>query len=353
MLEATFVERGVVEWREAPSPRLQGPGEVLVRPIAVATCDLDAAIIKGNAPLPGPFPLGHEFVAEVTDIGDDVRGVEVGQRYAVPFQICCGVCAKCLAGITDRCMNAPRLAAYGMKPLGGDWGGALSDSLRVPFPDFMLVPIPDGVDAVGAASVSDNMPDGWRAVTPLLDSHPGADVLVVGGGGNGSTSIGLYACAFAIAYGAGHVDYVDSDTGLLELAQALGANPIEATEPAQDGPYEGHFPRRLGAYGITVDASSHPRGLALAIRSTDSGGICTGVGVFFEEYTQVPLLEMYTNGLTFRHGRAPARTAMPAILDLIAEGRFDPSPVTSVIVDWDDAVDALLEAPTKLIVKRA
>lgn len=352
MLEATFVKQGLVEWREADLPKLHGPGEVLVRPLAVATCDLDAAIIKGNAPLPGPFPLGHEFMGEVIDIGDDVTGVQIGQRYAVPFQICCGVCAKCVAGLTDSCMSAPRLAAYGMKPIGGDWGGALSDAIRVPFPDFMLVPIPDGVDPVGAASVSDNMPDGWRAVTALLDTHPGADVLVVGGAGHGSTSIGLYACAFAIALGAARVDYIDHDTGLLELARTLGANPIEATGPPQPGPFEGHFPRRLGPYGVTVDASAHPAGLALAVRSTDSGGICTGVGVFFEEYTPLPLLEMYSNGLTFRHGRAPARAAMPAILELIADGRFDPSPITSSVVSWDDAPAALMEAPTKLIVSR-
>lgn len=99
MRELTFVERGMVEWREAPAPQLQGAGEVLVRPVAVATCDLDAAIIKGLAPFVGPFPLGHEFIAEVTDIGDAVSGVELGQRFAVPFQICCGVCANCRAAI--------------------------------------------------------------------------------------------------------------------------------------------------------------------------------------------------------------------------------------------------------------
>src|ERR1700682_4006590 len=64
--ELTFMKRGLVEWREASEPRLQGPGDVLVRPLAVATCDLDAAIIRGRAPFVGPFPLGHEFVAEVT-----------------------------------------------------------------------------------------------------------------------------------------------------------------------------------------------------------------------------------------------------------------------------------------------
>jgi threonine dehydrogenase-like Zn-dependent dehydrogenase len=351
MRELTFIERGVVQWREAAAPKLQGAGEVLVRPLAVATCDLDAAIVKGMAPFVGPFPLGHEFIAEVIDLGDDVRGVEVGQRFAVPFQICCGACANCRAGLTDSCLSAPPRAMYGLGPLGGDWGGALSDCVRVPFPDFMLVALPHGIDAASVASVSDNMPDAYRTVAPLLSEHPGGEVLVVGGGG--ATSIGLYACAFAVTLGAARVDYVDHDQQRLELAAALGANPIEAAAQIQPGPYEGRFPRRLGPYPITVDASAHPAGLALALRSAGAGGICTVVGIFYEEYTRVPMLEMYSVGVTLRHGRAPARALMPEILTLIAAGRFDPTPITTATVGWEDAAQALSDPPTKLIITRA
>jgi alcohol dehydrogenase len=350
MLEATFVERGVVEWREAPEPTLKGPGEVLVRPLTVATCDLDAAIVRGRAPFAGPFPLGHEFVAEVIDAGDDVTGVQAGERYAIPFQICCGICVNCKRGLTDTCLSAPPRAMYGLGPVGGDWGGALSDVVAVPFPDFMLVPLPAGIDIASVASISDNMPDAWRTVAPLLSEQPGADVLVVGG--EGARSIALYACAFAVALGAGRIDYVDHDPAHLELARAVGANAIEADGPVQPGPYEARFPRRLGPYAITVDTSSHPDGLALAIRSTAPGGTCTAVGIFYEEYTRVPLLEMYTVGLTLRHGRVAARAAMPAILELIAAGRIDPDLVTTARASWNDAPDALREAPVKLIVTR-
>lgn len=343
MLELVYVEKGRVEWREADEPALQGSGEALVRPLAVATCDLDAAIIKGNAPFTGPFPMGHEFVAEVVDIGDDVRGAEIGQTYAVPFQIACGTCAKCSAGLTDACTTSPGVSMYGVGPLGGNYGGALSDLVRVPFADAMLLPVPAGVDPVSIASASDNIPDAYRAVAPLIDSHPGADVLIVGGAGRGSTSIGLYACQFAQALGAGRVDYADSDEHLLSLAASLGANPI---------PFEGDCPRRLGPYGLTVDTATDAAGLALAVRSTDAGGICTSVSIHYGEYTEVPMLEMYTTGLTLRASRAPARALMPRVLELIAEGRFDPTLVTTKVVGWDDAADALMEAPAKLIVAR-
>lgn len=350
MQELTFMKRGLVEWREASEPRLQGPGDVLVRPLAVATCDLDAAIIRGRAPFVGPFPLGHEFVAEVTDVGDQVAEIQVGDRYAVPFQICCGACMNCRRGLTDTCLTVPPRSMYGLGSLGGDWGGALSDSVRVPFADFMLVPVPEGLDPAAVASVSDNIPDGWRTVAPLLDEHPGAEVLVVGG--EGARSIGMYACSLAVALGAGRVDFVDHDREHLELARSLGANPIEADGAAQSGPYEARFMRRLGPYPITVDTSAHPDGLALALRSTAPGGTCTAVGIFYEEYTRMPLLEMYSAGVTFHHGRVRARAAMPAILELIADGRFNPALITTATAAWADAAEALLEAPLKLVVSR-
>jgi hypothetical protein len=183
--ELTFVKPGSVEWREAPDPRLESDREVLVRPLAVATCDLDAAIVRGRTPFVGPFPLGHEFVAEVVEVGEEVDGVEAGQRFAVPFQICCGICANCLAGITDSCLNAPAMAMYGLGPIGGEWGGALSDLVRVPFPDFMLVPVPDGVDPITVAAVGDNIPDAWRTVAPALEARPHQPLRLSAGAGAG------------------------------------------------------------------------------------------------------------------------------------------------------------------------
>jgi alcohol dehydrogenase len=350
MQELTFVNPGVVEWREAAPPRLESQSEVLVRPLAVATCDLDAAIVRGRAPFVGPFPLGHEFVAEVVEVGERVSGVEIGQRYAVPFQICCGVCANCVAGLTDTCLSAPPRAMYGLGPVGGDWGGALSDLVRVPFPDFMLVPIPAGVDPLAVAAVGDNIPDAWRAVAPLLQANPGAEVLVVGG--EGAVSIGLYACQLAQALGASRVDFIDHDPEHLELARSLGANAIEATGQEQPGPYTARFPRRLGPYPITLDTSAHPDGLALAARSTAPGGTCTAVGIFYEEYTRMPLLEMYSAGVTFHHSRVAARAVMPKVLELIADGRFDPTLVTTQRVGWAQAAEAMAEAPVKLVITR-
>src|SRR5215210_1079388 len=104
-----------VAWREAPAPALQGDADALVRPLAVALCDLDGAFLSGAVPIAEPFPLGHECVAEVLEVGDGVTAVAPGDRVVVPFQISCGTCAACLAGRTGSCRTVPRGSAYGMR----------------------------------------------------------------------------------------------------------------------------------------------------------------------------------------------------------------------------------------------
>ena len=259
MQQLTFAGAGRLVWDDVPAPELSTGSDALVRPVAVATCDLDAAVMTGRAPLPGPFAFGHEFVADVVSAGDAVTSVRPGDRVIVPFQVSCGACDFCRRGLTASCATAGAGAAYGMAPIARqEWGGALSDCVRVPYADAMLVALPAGLDPASVASVSDNVPDGWRAVAPYLERRPGAPVLVVGGAGD----VALYAVAVAVALGSEHVDYVDVDARRLAVAERLGARAMEQ-------PVDGS---RFGRYPITVDHSGEVAGLHSALRSTEPEG---------------------------------------------------------------------------------
>ena len=72
MRQLEFVERGKLEWRDAPDPKLGGDGQAIVKPVALATCDIDVAFVQGRFPTAGPFSFGHECVGEVTDVGESV-----------------------------------------------------------------------------------------------------------------------------------------------------------------------------------------------------------------------------------------------------------------------------------------
>jgi alcohol dehydrogenase len=336
MRQLTFVEKGKLEWRDGPDPRLEGDGQALVRPLALATCDIDTAFVQGRAPVGGAFAFGHECVAEVTEVGDSVGSVKPGDLVSVPFQVSCGECEACRAGRTGNCDSVPRLSMYGL-PVGPQtYGGFASDAVNVPYADAMLVPIPDGVEPSAVASLSDNIPDAWRTVAPALEAAPGAPVLIAMGAG----SIALYAISIALALGAERVDVVAGRPRDRELAAELGANVLDQ-----------EFPDRMGFYPITVDASADPAGIACALRSTDADGICTSIGIYFEP-TLLPLLDMFTQGITFVTGRPHVRGLMPEVLELVREGKFDPDPVTASKVDWDDAAEALSDLRAKTVLTR-
>jgi alcohol dehydrogenase len=336
MRELQFVEKGKLEWRDAPDPKLEGDGQAIVKPVALATCDIDVAFVRGLAPAGGPFRFGHECVAEVTDVGDSVSSVEPGDLVSVPFQISCGECAACRDKRTGNCESVPRLSMYGL-PVGPQtYGGFASDAVNVPYADAMLVPIPDGVEPTVVASLSDNIPDAWRTVAPPLEERPGAPVLICMGAG----SIALYSIAIALALGADRVDVVGGRERDRELAAKLGANVLDE-----------EFPDRAGFYPITVDASANPAGISCALKSTDADGICTSIGIYFEP-TPLPLLDMFSQGITFVTGRPHVRGLMPDVLELVREGRFDPDPMTVQKVPWDEAAEALSELRAKTVVQR-
>src|SRR5262245_11919931 len=173
MQQLTCLGPNKLEWHEVPEPRIAGDGEALVRPLAVARCDIDRFLASGLFPLRGPFALGHECVGEVIALGDAVRGLAIGQRVVVSFQVSCGRCPRCAAGLTALCEKLPTLSDYGMQPLSGvEYGGMLSDLIRVPYAEAMLQPLPAGLEPAALASVSDNVLDGYRAVAPHLAAHP-------------------------------------------------------------------------------------------------------------------------------------------------------------------------------------
>jgi alcohol dehydrogenase len=77
-------------------------------------------------------------------------------------------------------------------------------------------------------------------------------------------------------------------------------------------------------------------------------GTCTSASVYLED-PPVPMFAMYSRCCTLHTGRAHVRPAIPIVLDLITGG-FDPSIVTSAVVDRTDAVEALSDPPMKLVI---
>ena len=329
-----------IAWEEVETPQLMEPRDALVRPIAVARCDLDPAIALGLYPMPAPFVMGHEMVGEVVAVGEAISNIRLGDKVIVPFQLSCMTCAPCLRGHTNACVNVPSGTAFGLGPHGGiDLGGALAELVRVPWADVMLIPLPEGMDPVVAAGIPDNVSDGYRCVAAPLAERPGAPVLVVGGL---APSVGLYAVMAALALGSERVVYVDDDAARLELAVAAGAEVVDAKDQWDSLKLAERFP-------IVVDANVLDPGRNFALRSVEPCGVCTSVSGGASSRSDLPLQSMYLKGVRYEIGRVHACATARPVLDLVSSGALDPARIINKVVPFSEAVEGMTLPVTKVV----
>jgi alcohol dehydrogenase len=327
---------GRLRWSQAPAPLLPGPQSAIVHPIAVSTCDLDCPLVLGTTQFPLPLHLGHECVAEVLAVGEQVATVRVGDRVIVPFQINCGTCPPCLAGHTGNCTSVPPVSMYGFGLTGGHWGGAFSDQLAVPYADAMLVPLPEGIEPAAAASVADNVCDAYRHIAPhlpaLLATDPDAEVLILAATNSRllfSGSLPLYTGLIARALGARNVQLADCRPHIRAHAERLGFGALHPRAL-----------RRRRPAPLVVDVTGGD--LRLALASTAPDGVCSSAGSLHRS-ARIPVLLMYGRNATLHVGRTHARALMPQVLELMLLGDLHPETVTTCEAPIDEAPGVLRE----------
>jgi alcohol dehydrogenase len=126
-------------WHEVPEPQRGHEREAIVRPLAVATCDLDRALIVGRAPFPLPIALGRSAWPRSSR---DRSVSSPGDRVIVPFQISCGTCEPCRRGLTGNSATVSPRQMYEFGAFGGQSGGMLSNLALVPYdPGRLLHPL--------------------------------------------------------------------------------------------------------------------------------------------------------------------------------------------------------------------
>lgn len=339
MKQLWFVKKHTLEWRDVAEPALDGPGQAIVRPLAIARCDLDLPIIQGHTLFRPAFPIGHEMTAEIVALSEDVKNLRTGDACVVNFQIVCGTCPACVAKHSPACTTVPFASNYGLGREAVQWGGGISELVKIPYAGAMLERIPAGSDPLQLASLSDNMTDAYRTVAPYLKAQPGAKLLIVGGV---AESIACYAILEAQALGARKITYFDTDWARADFAATLGA----VAEFAEK------IPQRLaGDFDVAIDCSGSIEGFRMALRSARPYGRAITVSIFFDNNVPIPFIEMYNKGIDLTISRTHAREQTPELLEMIAQKKFDPARVTSRMVDFAQAAEAWLEPGRKLIVR--
>ncbi|MGI5218587.1 alcohol dehydrogenase catalytic domain-containing protein [Nocardia sp. CA-290969] len=171
MQAVTWQGKRNVQVRDIAEPRIQEPGDAVVRVTSTAICgsDLHLYELLGPYMTPGDV-LGHETIGVVEEVGSEVTGLSPGDRVVVPFQISCGECVMCRQGLMTQCEitqvreQGCGAALFGYSKLYGRVPGGQAEYLRVPYADSTHIRVPDGPGDTRYLFLSDVLPTAWQAV---------------------------------------------------------------------------------------------------------------------------------------------------------------------------------------------
>jgi threonine 3-dehydrogenase len=192
--------------QDVPEPAC-GLNDVLIRVDRTGICGTDLHIYKWDAwaqkTIPVPMTVGHEFVGEVVQVGDNVNDFFPGEIVSGEGHVVCGRCRNCLAGRRHLCAHT--------SGIGVNRPGAFAEYLALPMANVWHHR--PGID-LDVASIFD--PLGNAVHTALSFDLLGEDVLITGAG-----PIGIMGAAIARHAGARYVVITDVNEYRLDLARRM------------------------------------------------------------------------------------------------------------------------------------
>lgn len=217
----------LLEWKSEPrlvevdDPQ-PGPGDVVVKIGGAGACHSDIHLMdefeEGLLPWSPPFTLGHENAGWIHALGEGVRGLEIGQPVAVYGPWGCGKCVRCRVGLETMCENP---AEAPMPAGGGGLGldGGMAEYMLIPS-SRLVIPLPDGLDPVHAAPLTDAGLTPYHAIKRSLPKlGPDATAVVIGVGGLGHMGVQILKAITGAS-----VIVVDTRESALKLAKKHGAD---------------------------------------------------------------------------------------------------------------------------------
>ena len=220
-------------------------GEVLVKIIASGVCHTDAFTLSGEDP-EGIFPaiLGHEGGGIVTQIGEGVTSVKVGDHVIPLYTPECGECKFCLSGKTNLCQKIRETQGKGLMPDGTTrfyqngkpifhYMGCSTFSEYTVLPEISLAKVNPDAPLEEVCLLGCGVTTGMGAVMNTAKVAAGDTVAIFGLGG-----IGLSAVIGAEMAKASRIIAIDINESKFELAKKLGAtdciNPKDFDKPIQE-----------------------------------------------------------------------------------------------------------------------
>ena len=187
-----------------------GDDDLLVRVHVAAICGTDIHIYQwsefASSRIKLPLLFGHEYAAEVVEVGKNVAHFKKGDRVAAETHVPCGHCFQCTTGLQHICKD--------MKILGVHMNGA--------FAEYSVLPAVCAwkLDPGISYEIGSAMEPFGIGVHAMSKTKPAGKKVIVFGCG----PIGIFAQMVAKVSGAEYVIAVDITKERLDLARKMGAD---------------------------------------------------------------------------------------------------------------------------------
>ncbi|PPF77076.1 zinc-binding dehydrogenase [Subtercola sp. Z020] len=331
MKAAVFHGAKDIRVENVADPTDVGEFDVLLKPYWCGVCGTDlheyamGPIVIPSSPHPlngstAPQILGHEFSAEIVDIGRGVTHLSPGQRVSVMPLLFCGVCYYCRRGLNHLCQ---KMACVG---LSFAWGG-IAELAIVPASHVSV--LPDGVSDLQGALVEPGAVAAYGVDTAQV--RPGDSVLITGAG-----PIGALASLYAASLGA---NVFISEVNPVRAALARSLDVGEVLDPTQLD-VAAYLKDRNEGVGVdaVIECSGNERALNTAIAAVRSAGRVSQTGLHTRPAAIDPMV-LSEHDITLSGTWCYPVTDWPRIVDLIARGRYPVEKVVSAQIAMEDVVD--------------
>ncbi len=323
---------GKKAWEEVPDPKIEQPTDVIVQMVATTICGTDLHILKGDVPeVDVGRILGHEGIGVITEVGEGVTQLAVGDRVIVACVSSCGKCSNCRKGLYSHCLDPEGMAGIGWI-FGYMIDGTQAEYARVPFAENSVYKVPEGMSDAEGILLSDILPTGFEIGVQYGRVAPGDVVAVIGSG-----PVGLSAVMTARLYGPSKVIAIDLDNARLARAAAFGAtDTVNSGEPdwkdqvlaLTDG---------LGV-DVAIEAVGVPETFTMATVIVRPGGNVANVGVHGKS-VELALNELWIKNIDISMGLVNTNT-LSMLLKLVAEHKLP----AEKFVTHEFSFDQMLEA---------
>ncbi|KAL2214983.1 putative formaldehyde dehydrogenase [Thermoascus aurantiacus ATCC 26904] len=332
-------------------PMITDPGDAIVHITHCSICGSDLHIYEGelNESMKKGDIMGHEAIGIVEEVGNKVQKLKPGDRVIILPIIACGQCEYCARqqySYCDRTNPAKEMektyghrisGIFGYTSLLGGYAGDQAEYCRVPNADLTCVKAPKDIEAKKLLGLADVTTTAWHGCE-LAEVGQG-DVVGVWGCG----PVGLSIQQLAKLRGASKIYAIDKDPQRLKIAENFGMIPIDVSKYKDVADYilsiqQHGLDRAIEASGFrstnsVEHATMRSLGLerdsgdtiAAILKATRKCGNVALIGDFFFTTHDFPVGMLMEKSLTLRGGQLMAQKYHPFLLDLVIQGKYDPS----------------------------